>query len=155
MMTAQKLMDEGCPLDVLHPHALHTQLCQYLDSIGQADGSWTDHGKVSIPALFKSDSKLAKDLSKGLRPGYIAACTDRFVAAFPQHGRGGVVNMARDIQWMAGQFAFEFSVGWRVACVTTQGEPYWFVTGLLFPQDGDALVVFAAVDEIFTVTQIH
>jgi hypothetical protein len=151
MDIAKNMMTDGCPVDLSKEFELHQRLEKFLAAIGQADGYWTERGQKLIPQTFKSGIPLAMELDAKYKDGYRVAVTEKFAAQFSNPTEGGL--SAHDIFFMSRTYYVEFSVGWRISCVLVGKRSVWFVTGLPWPREGDALVVFATLDEILGLDQ--
>ena len=153
---ADELMREGCPVDLHKPHKLYNQLNDWLDDIGQEDGTWSEEGQQRIPELF-TESPLATDLQRAFKPGYVVRTSPAFAAAFPNHG-DGLHDWAHDITWMSRSYAYEFCAGWRVFGLSNGKRTVWAITGMLFPpydRTMESWVVFALLDEVLPVKEVQ
>lgn len=145
------LMSEGCPVDLTSPMSLYGAVVAYLDKIGQADGNWTEDGEKVIPKIFR-ESKLASDMQKYFKPGYVVKTTEKIEQLFDKHNEEAY-DFSHDISWMSNIASYEFMLGWKIfPCGNGKGDMVWIVTGILFPEyDGETegWIVFAEVSEIF------
>ena len=146
----QRLMNEGCPVDLTNPRALYDQLTSYLNDIGQQDGEWAADSK--IPQTYLTEVPLAVAMGEHFKPGYLPAVTQKLADAFPKQELDSY-DFSWDIHLMRLKCAFEFAAGWTIFPVGNGEETVWIVSGMLFPEyDGEteAWLVFACVDELFT-----
>lgn len=135
---------EGCPYDLNRtPLQFLKAVDAYLDSIGQQDGYWSEHGKQQIPALYP-ESAIATELQRSLKPGYVARVHRDLVDS---------ALVAADMINMSRYFSFELSNGWEffsVKDLATQ-TTHWLISGMLFPDyDGktEGWVVYLPASEV-------